>query len=168
MKHLFNILAPIALVFIATSCEKPSGEKYDEAVESALVGKWEYTIDISYSGTDYTTGLPVSGERTFKGTFTWDDYLHGLLGGDLEECYPYLEGSVDDGHLTFIEDSFTWSENDIEYEVFCDWQNTPVTKKTKEFSTKSAGYSWVEITYPNGNEIFTTDMTATLKAKKIN
>lgn len=163
MKHLFNILAPIALVFIATSCEKPSGEKYDEAVESALVGKWEYTIDISYSGTDYTTGLPVSGEKTLRGTFTWDEYLNGELTGQ-----TFFDGSVDEGYLGFRESDLKWAENGNYYKAFCSWNSVPVTKKTKEFTTTCGKWSYLDIDYADGHEVHTDDINATFKAKKIN
>lgn len=168
MKSVIKIWFPIALLCLAISCEKKGGEKYDATIETSLVGKWEYTINVSYTGVDNTTGLPVSGERTFKGTFTWDDYLHGLLGGDLEECYSYLEGSVDDGHLTFIEDRFTWSENGNYYKAFCTWNSVPVTKKTKEFTTTCGKWSYLDIDYADGHEVHTDDINATFKAKKIN
>lgn len=170
MKHLFNFLVPIALLCCAVSCEKQGGGggvKQDAAIESALVGEWEYTIDIWYSGTNYDTMMPVTGEKIFKGTFTWDENLYGNLDWNNKPLSSYMNGGVENGQLEIIGDSLIWTENGEEYEVFCTWDPIAVTKKTKEFSVYCGEYSWIEITYPDGSEMFTNNIIATITAKKI-
>lgn len=161
MKSLIKLLVSITLVMFATSCEQ------DEftLIKETLAGTWEYTIEISFEGTNYNTEQSVSETKRLSGTFTWDEMLDGSLEGDIE--YSYLIGSIDDGWLGFTEDKFAWSENGKEYEAFCPWKSVAVNKKTKEFTTENSKWAWVEVKYPDGNEIYCSNVDATFTAKKI-
>lgn len=160
MKTVIKFLGYITLVILAASCER------DETSVKSLVGTWEYTIQLSFRGTNYDTGQSISESKNFSGTFTWDDNLHGYLMGDIE--YSYLDGYVEDGRLGFIEDSFRWSEGGKEYEIFCVWNSVPVERKMKTFTTTAGKHSWVEVQYSNGNEVFGDYVEATFTARKTN
>lgn len=159
MESFTKLFITTILVIFATSCKR------ENDTETSLAGTWEYSIEISFEGTNYNTNQSISETKKFSGVFTWDEGLDGWLEGDIE--YSYLMGHLDEGQLGFTEDNFRWSENGKEYEAFCIWNSVPATNSTKEFTTKSGMYSWVEVTYPDGNEIFCTDVDATLKARKI-
>lgn len=159
MKSLIKLLVSITLVMFATSCET------DELTEETLAGTWKYTIEISFEGTNYNTEQSVSETKILSGTFTWDDKLDGWLEGDIE--YSYLMGNLNEGWLGFTADEFTWSENGKEYKAFCPWISVTVNNKTKEFTTKDGSWAWVEITYPDGNEISCSSVDATFTARKI-
>ena len=111
MKTLFKLFVSITLVMLATSCEQDEMSLTKET----FAGTWEYTIEISFEGTNYNTEQSVSETKKFSGTFTWDENLDGWLEGDIE--YSYLMGYIDNGWLGFTEDDFRWSENGIEYQA---------------------------------------------------
>lgn len=166
MKAIIKSLFFITLVMFATSCER------EEAIEKSLVGEWEYTIEISFKGTN-NTDPSVFGTKKFTGTFTWDENLHGYLEGDIE--YSYLDGVITDYYLDsdgeyyleFIDDSFHWLEAGNEYEAYCDWKSIPVKYNMKEFTIESGRYAWVEIIRLDGSEVFCLAVEATLEARKI-
>lgn len=166
MKPIIKSLVFIALAIFATSCER------EEAIEKSLAGKWEYTIEISFKGTN-NTDPSVSGTKKFTGTFTWDENLHGYLEGDIE--YSYLDGFITDDYLEsdgkyylgFTDDSFHWLEAGNEYEAYCDWKSIAVKYSMKKFTTKNGGFAWVEIICPDGSEVFCLAVEATLEARKI-
>ena len=165
MKSVIKLLFSIALVICATSCER------EEAIEKSLVGKWEYTIELSFEGTNYNTDQSISGTKKFLGTFTWDENLHGYLEGDIENSY--FDGVVDDFfemygelRLGFTDDSFEWSEQGKQYEAYCAWNNIPVKYNMKEFTIESGKYAWVEVTCSDGSEIYCSNVKATLEARK--
>lgn len=161
MKALFKLFVSITLVVFATSCEQEDMPLKKEA----FAGTWEYTIEISFEGTNYNTEQSVSETKKFSGTFTWDENLDGWLEGDIE--YSYLMGYIDNGWLGFTEDDFRWSENGIEYVAFCPWKSVEVNKKTKDFTTENASWAWVEVKLPDGSEIHCSSVDATLTARKI-
>ena len=168
MKPLIKlIISAILLVVCVTSCEN------EEMIEKSLSGKWEYTIKISFEGTNYNTDQSISGEKTFSGTFTWDETLDGYLEGDIELSYfdgfmvdDFLE-RYDGNQLGFTDGSFTWFENGIEFEAYGAWKSVPLKYNMKEFTTTDGSFAWVEVTYPDGSEIFCSNVEATLEARKI-
>ena len=165
MKPIIKSLVFIALAIFATSCERP------KTIEESLVGKWKYTIEIAFTGTNYNTGLSISKSENFSGTFTWDDYLDGYLEGDLEDSF--IDGYIHDDYLELYEEvqlgllhGFSWSKDNVEYEAYCDWEFVPIKYKQKEFRVTEGKLSWVEVTYPDGSKIFCTNVKATLEARK--
>ena len=166
MKAIIKSLFFITLVLFATSCER------EEAIEKSLVGKWEYTIELSFEGTNYNTDQSISGTKKFSGTFTWDENLHGYLEGDIE--YSYFDGFITDDYLDsdgeyylgFTDDSFHWSEAGNEYEAYCDWKSIAVQYSMKKITTKNGGLAWVEIMRPDGSEVLCLAVEATLEARK--
>lgn len=166
MRSIVKLLITILLIAFLASCNS------EESIKKSLVGKWEYTIEISFKGTNYNTNQSISETKMFSGTFTWDEDLYGLLEGDIE--YSYLDGAIGDFlemygelRLGFTGEDFGWSENGKQYKAFCDWKNVPVKYNMKEFTVESGSYSWVEVTNSDGSEIFCSYVEATLKARKI-
>lgn len=171
MKPIIKSLVFSALAIFVTSCE------CEGTIEKSLAGKWEYTIEISFKGTN-NTDPSVSETKKFSGTFTWDETLDGYLEGDLGDSYSYLDGFITDDYLdsdgeyylAFYADTFHWSENGKQYEAFCDWKSVPVRYNMKSFKTTPInwiGSPWVEIIRPDGSEVFCLAVEATLEARKI-
>lgn len=163
MKSLVKLLVSITLVMFAASC------KQDDTIlpltKEVFAGTWEYTIEISFEGTNYDTDQSVSETKRLSGTFTWNENLDGWLEGEIE--YSYLMGYLDEGWLGFTEDKFTWSENGKEYDAFCPWKSVAVNNKTKDFTTESGKWAYVTVKYPDGSEIYCSNVDATLSARKI-
>ncbi|MBR2318826.1 MAG: hypothetical protein IKA52_04040 [Bacteroidaceae bacterium] len=162
MKSFVKLLVSITLVMFAASC------KHDDSLpltKETFAGTWEYTIEISFEGTNYDTGQSISETKRLSGTFTWDERLNGWLEGDIQ--YSYLIGYLDEEWLGFTEDKFTWSENGKEYAAFCPWQSVAVNNKTKDFTTENGKWASVTVKYPDGSEIYCSNVDATFRARKI-
>lgn len=159
MKSIIKCLVIATLLMLITSCES------NEISRSSFEGTWEYIIEISFEGTNYDVDRTISETKKFTGTFTWDSDLKAYMNGDIENSY--LDGTITDGRLGFFADSFNWSEKGKKYTASCNWKSVETTNNLKEFTTKSQKHSWVEVKYPDGYEIFCTNVNATFKAKKI-
>ena len=156
VKSIIKSLVFLTLFMFTTSCE---------SVKSSYEGTWEYTIEISFEGTNYNIDRTISESKKFIGTFTWDSELKAYLMGDIEGSY--LIGSVKDKKLGFIDASFSWSEKGKKYTAFCDWKSVDAKYNLKEFTTKNTKYAWVEVNYPDGYKILCTNVNATFKSKKM-